>query len=152
MGRFCSSPNEMPRSTGRVSSICSEIRGVVTVCRGTPLADVDDVMTQRMNQAAASPRVLVADDQPDVRDALRMLLRDAGFRSDAARSVQEVRERVTTGGYDLLLMDLNYARDTTSGHEGLDLLAEVHASDPTLPVIVMTGRCSIPPAGGGRGA
>jgi sigma-B regulation protein RsbU (phosphoserine phosphatase) len=88
-------------------------------------------------------RVLVADDQTDILLALRLLLRDAGFQVDAAVSVQEVRTKIDAGHYDLLLMDLNYARDTTSGVEGLELLAAVHARDPLLPVLVMTGWGSI---------
>ena len=90
-----------------------------------------------------APRVLVADDQPDVVMALRLLLRDAGFDADTANSVHEVRTRLDRRPYDLLLMDLNYARDTTSGEEGLKLLAEVRARDPLLPVVVMTGWGSI---------
>jgi len=95
-----------------------------------------------MSQVAVA-RVLVADDQSDVVIALRLLLREAGFDADAAASVQEVRDRLEAAPYDLLLMDLNYARDTTSGREGLELLAEVHARDPLLPVVVMTGWGSI---------
>lgn len=91
----------------------------------------------------SNPRVLVADDQPDVIAALRLLLRGAGLESDSASSVQDVRERLDNGAYDLLLMDLNYARDTTSGAEGLDLLTEVHARDRHLPIVVMTGWGSI---------
>src|SRR6185295_15060296 len=83
--------------------------------------------------------VLVADDQPDVVDALRLMLKGAGFDADSASSIDSVRERLLAKRYDLLLMDLNYARDTTSGREGLELLAEVLAHDPFLPVIVMTG-------------
>ena len=88
-------------------------------------------------------RVLIADDQADVVAALRLLLRGEGFDADTARSVDEVRRRLAAAAYDLLLMDLNYARDTTSGQEGLDLLADVHAQDDRLPVIVMTGWGSI---------
>jgi sigma-B regulation protein RsbU (phosphoserine phosphatase) len=83
--------------------------------------------------------ILVADDQPDVLDALRLLLKSAGFETDSASSIEMVRERLLARRYDLLLMDLNYARDTTSGREGLELLAEVLGRDPLLPVIVMTG-------------
>jgi len=93
--------------------------------------------------AAVSRRVLIADDQPDVVAALRLLLRGAGLDTDAACSVQEVRDRLSANNYDLLLMDLNYARDTTSGREGLDLLSEVHERDRLLPIIVMTGWGSI---------
>jgi sigma-B regulation protein RsbU (phosphoserine phosphatase) len=94
------------------------------------MASVDDTVGRR---------VLVADDQADVVAALRLLLRPAGFDVDSASSVDEVRRRLDGRRYDLLLMDLNYARDTTSGQEGLELLTEVHARDRTLPVIVMTG-------------
>jgi len=90
-----------------------------------------------------SPRVLVADDQADVVAALRLLLRNAGLDVDPAWSVQEVRHRISERNYDLVLMDLNYARDTTSGREGLDLLTEIHSRDRLLPVIVMTGWGSI---------
>src|SRR6185503_15404939 len=93
--------------------------------------------------AAVSRRVLIADDQPDVVAALRLLLRGAGLETDAACSVQEVRDRLSVKDYDLLLMDLNYARDTTSGREGLELLSEVHERDRLLPIIVMTGWGSI---------
>jgi serine phosphatase RsbU (regulator of sigma subunit) len=91
----------------------------------------------------ALPRVLVADDQTDVVSALRLLLLGEGFDIDTASTVDEVRAHVAADRCDLLLMDLNYARDTTSGVEGLDLLAEIHASDRSLPVIVMTGWGSI---------
>jgi len=93
--------------------------------------------------ADTTPRVLVADDQSDVVAALRLLLRGAGLEVDPATSVQEVRHRLSEQQYDLVLMDLNYARDTTSGREGLDLLTEIHAHDRLLPVIVMTGWGSI---------
>lgn len=93
--------------------------------------------------AALARRVLIADDQPDVVAALRLLLRGAGLDTDAACSVQEVRDRLSVKDYDLLLMDLNYARDTTSGREGLELLSEVHERDRLLPIIVMTGWGSI---------
>ena len=89
------------------------------------------------------PRVLVADDQTDVLAALRLLLKEEQFDADTARSVQEVRAKLDAAPYDLLLMDLNYARDTTSGREGLELLGQVHERDPLLPVVVMTGWGSI---------
>ena len=90
-----------------------------------------------------TPRVLVADDQAHVLMALRLLLRQEGFEADTAGSVDEIRDRLQGAPYDLLLMDLNYDRDTTSGCEGLDLLREVHQRDPLLPVVVMTGWGSI---------
>jgi sigma-B regulation protein RsbU (phosphoserine phosphatase) len=91
----------------------------------------------------SAPRVLVADDQADVLTALRLLLKEGQFEADTARSIPEIRAKLEAGPYDLLLMDLNYARDTTSGREGLDLLAQVHERDPLLPVVVMTGWASI---------
>ena len=96
-----------------------------------------------MTTDTTMPRVLVADDQADVVTALRLLLRGAGIAVDPASSVQEVRDRLSTSPYDLVLMDLNYERDTTSGREGLELLAEVQARDRLLPVVVMTGWSSI---------
>jgi sigma-B regulation protein RsbU (phosphoserine phosphatase) len=87
--------------------------------------------------------VLVADDQPDVLTALRLLLRAEQFDVDTAGSVHEIRTKLAASPYDLLLMDLNYARDTTSGREGLELLGQVHERDPLLPVVVMTGWGSI---------
>ena len=85
------------------------------------------------------PRVLVADDQPAILEALRLLLGTTGFELDLVTSMDTVRQRVADARYDLLLMDLNYARDTTSGREGLDLLTEIHDRDRGLPIVVMTG-------------
>jgi len=90
-----------------------------------------------------APRVLVADDQTDILQALRLLLSDAGFDTDLVNSIDAVIDRVGQHPYDLLLMDLNYTRDTTSGREGLELLERVRAHDSTLPVVVMTGWGSI---------
>ena len=87
--------------------------------------------------------VLVADDQPDVIAALRLLLRSAGFDTEGASSVDEVRAQLAAREYDAVVMDLNYARDTTSGTEGLDLIADVHATWPDLPLIAMTGWANI---------
>jgi phosphoserine phosphatase RsbU/P len=83
--------------------------------------------------------VLIADDQPDVLDALRMLLQPEGIGTHAASSPSAVLDALGRRQFDLLLMDLNYARDTTSGREGLDLLSEVRALDADLPIVVMTG-------------
>ncbi len=91
----------------------------------------------------STPRVLVADDQTDILLALRLLLMDAGFETDTVSSAGDVIDRVSGGPYDLLLMDLNYTRDTTSGREGLDLLDQVRARQAALPVVVMTGWGSI---------
>jgi sigma-B regulation protein RsbU (phosphoserine phosphatase) len=91
----------------------------------------------------SSPRILVADDQTDILQALRLLLGDAGFETELVSSVSDVLTRVTEKPYDLLLMDLNYTRDTTSGREGLELLERVRTADSALPVVVMTGWGSI---------
>ncbi len=84
------------------------------------------------------PRVLIADDQPDVLEALRLLLKPHGFAVETATSPAEVAAAVQQRELDAVLIDLNYTRDTTSGQEGLDLLARLQALDPTLPVVVMT--------------
>ncbi len=84
------------------------------------------------------PRVLIADDQPDVLEALRLLLKGEGYRIDSASSPATVIDAVQARDFDAVLIDLNYARDTTSGEEGLDLLTRLQAQDATLPVIVMT--------------
>jgi sigma-B regulation protein RsbU (phosphoserine phosphatase) len=92
---------------------------------------------------AVSPRILIADDQPDLLDALRLMLKAAGIQIDAVTSPDATLTAVATGSYDLLLMDLNYTGDTTSGREGIDLVSRVRALDSLLPVIVMTGWGSV---------
>jgi phosphoserine phosphatase RsbU/P len=97
-----------------------------------------------MNTACAlQPRVLIADDQRDLLDALRLLLKGEGITMDAVTSPEAVVDAVAGGTYDLLLMDLNYTGDTTSGREGIDLLARVQQHDRLLPVVVMTGWGSV---------
>jgi DNA-binding NtrC family response regulator len=83
-------------------------------------------------------RVLVADDQPHILEAVELLLEPKGFHVECVRSPQLVLEALGQSDYDVLLIDLNYTRDTTSGQEGLDLLARIQEIDPRLPVIVMT--------------
>ena len=92
---------------------------------------------------AVQPRILIADDQPDLLDALRLLLKGEGIAMEAVTSPDAVLAAVEAGTFDLLLMDLNYTGDTTSGREGIDLLARVQAHDSLLPVIVMTGWGSV---------
>ncbi len=87
---------------------------------------------------AATLRVLVADDRPDVLDALRLLLKCAGHKADTVDSPAALLRATERNAYDLILMDLNYTRDTTSGSEGLDLLAALHESENPAPVVVMT--------------
>ena len=92
-----------------------------------------------MNTTAVSaPRTLIADDQPDILAALRLLLKGAGFQTEAASSPTAVLDAVKHQQFDLVLMDLNYARDTTSGKEGLDLISRIHEFDSELPIVVMT--------------
>jgi DNA-binding NtrC family response regulator len=90
-----------------------------------------------------TPSILIADDQADVLEALRFLVKGEGYRSEAVTSPAGVMEAVESRDFDVVLMDLNYARDTTSGGEGLDLLNRIQASDPTLPVVVMTAWGSV---------
>ncbi len=100
-----------------------------------PHAPATAVDQQRSSGAG---RVLAADDQPHVLEALQLLLRPEGYRVDLAKSPAEVRQALGTEFYDAVLIDLNYTRDTTSGQEGLDLLSEIVGIDSSLPVIVMT--------------
>ena len=88
-------------------------------------------------------RTLIADDQPDVLEALRLLLKSEGYQTEAVTTPSDVIEALKSHDFDLLLMDLNYARDTTSGQEGLDLLSRVQAVDSTLPIVVMTAWGSV---------
>jgi DNA-binding NtrC family response regulator len=90
-----------------------------------------------------SARILVADDQPDVLEALRILLKAEGFEATTAASPQEVVNAVDGGDFDLVLIDLNYTRDTTSGKEGFDLVSSLRGRDDTLPVVVMTAWGSV---------
>ena len=85
-----------------------------------------------------SPRILVADDQADVLESLRLLLKGEGYEIEMAQSPSQVIDALKARDFDVALLDLNYARDTTSGREGLDLLARLQAMDSKLPVVVMT--------------
>lgn len=90
-----------------------------------------------------TPRVLVADDQKDVLEALRLLLKGEGFEVETAMSPGAILSCLDAGDFDAVLMDLNYTRDTTSGREGLDLLRKLQAADANLPIIVMTAWGSV---------
>ncbi len=96
-----------------------------------------------MTSQDSAPRILVADDQPDVLEALRMLLKGEGFRTESVTSPSAIMQAIEARDFDVVLMDLNYARDTTSGHEGLDLLSRIQMQDSTLPVVVMTAWGSV---------
>ena len=91
----------------------------------------------------STARILIADDQPDVLEALRLLLKSEGCRIEAVTSPAAVMAAMEAFDFDLALIDLNYARDTTSGQEGLDLLARMQAIDAALPVVVMTAWGSV---------
>ena len=84
------------------------------------------------------PEILIADDQNHVIEALRLLLKGEGYRMESATSPAAVLACVESRNFDCILMDLNYARDTTSGAEGLDLLSRLQSIDTTAPVVVMT--------------
>jgi DNA-binding NtrC family response regulator len=92
---------------------------------------------------ANAPHVLVADDQADVREALRLLLKGEGFRVEEATSPAGILSALESRDFDVALVDLNYTRDTTSGQEGLDLLPRILALDTLLPVVVMTAWGSV---------
>ena len=89
------------------------------------------------------PRILIADDQPDVLVALRLLLKGNGYATETVSSPAELLEALAQSEFDLVLMDLNYARDTTSGQEGLDLLSHLKAIERMPPIVVMTGWATV---------
>ena len=89
------------------------------------------------------PCILIADDQSDLLDALRLLLKGEGMAMEAVTSPEAILSAVAVRQFDLLLMDLNYTSDTTSGREGIDLVARVQDLDHLLPIIVMTGWGSV---------
>jgi len=88
-------------------------------------------------------RILVADDQVDVLESLRLLLKNEGFAIETVTSPRAVLDAVHAEKYDVLLLDMNYARDTTSGREGLELLSQVHRISDALPVVLMTAWGSV---------
>ncbi|HEX7284943.1 MAG TPA: sigma-54 dependent transcriptional regulator [Candidatus Angelobacter sp.] len=88
-------------------------------------------------------RILVADDQADVREALRLLLKAEGYAIETVSNPGAALEAVSNGEFDIMLMDLNYQRDTTSGQEGIDLLRRIQDIDNQLPIIAMTAWGSV---------
>jgi DNA-binding NtrC family response regulator len=102
----------------------------------------DAPMTMKTADSCA-PRVLIADDQQDVLEALRFLLKGEGYQIEAVTSPTGILQSLESKDFDVLLMDLNYARDTTSGQEGLDLLTRIQSLDSTLPIVVMTAWGSV---------
>jgi DNA-binding NtrC family response regulator len=88
-------------------------------------------------------RILIADDQPDVLEALRILLKGEGHQTDAVKSIAGIFNALEKNDYALLMMDLNYTRDTTSGQEGLEVIPKIQEIDNTLPIVVMTAWATI---------
>jgi len=91
----------------------------------------------------SAPRILIADDQADVLEALRLLLKGEGYQIESATSPAGIISALEARDFDVVIMDLNYTRDTTSGQEGLDLLSRIQGIDSILPVIVMTAWGSV---------
>src|SRR5437773_7965134 len=88
-------------------------------------------------------RILIDDDQRDVLEALRILLKGEGHQTDAVTSLTGIFNALEKKDYSLLMMDLNYTRDTTSGQEGLEVIPKIQAIDNTLPIVVMTAWATI---------
>ncbi len=86
----------------------------------------------------SAPRILVADDQPDVLEALRLLLKAEGYQIECVASPKAAIQALEARDFDVVIIDLNYTRDTTSGEEGLELLSKIQSIDSILPVVVMT--------------
>lgn len=100
-------------------------------------------MYSMMSDVMEQPRTLIADDQPHVVEALRLLLKNEGIQTETAQSPAAVIDKLRSRRFDLVLMDLNYTRDTTSGEEGLDLLERIQSIDRTLPVVAMTAWATV---------
>ncbi len=96
-----------------------------------------------LNSEPMQPRILIADDQQDVLDALRLLLKGHGYRIETVNSPADLLAAVTRQEFDILLIDLNYARDTTSGREGLDVLSRLREIEDAPPVVAMTGWATV---------
>ncbi|MGC1910853.1 MAG: SpoIIE family protein phosphatase [Candidatus Acidiferrales bacterium] len=94
-------------------------------------------------RGTSQPRILIADDQPDVLEALRLLLKSNGYSTEAVASPGAILDTLARKEFDVLLMDLNYARDTTSGREGINLLAALETLENAPPIVVMTGWATV---------
>jgi DNA-binding NtrC family response regulator len=86
----------------------------------------------------SAPRILVADDQQDVLEAMRLLLKAEGYQIECVTSPKAAIQALEARDFDVVIIDLNYTRDTTSGEEGLELLSKIQSIDSILPVVVMT--------------
>jgi phosphoserine phosphatase RsbU/P len=98
---------------------------------------------QGTSESTPAGRVLVADDQPHVLDALQLLLKSHGYRTEAVSHPARVLQALKAGEFDVVLMDLNYTRDTTAGGEGLELVSQIRSIDENLPLVVMTAWSSV---------
>jgi len=96
-----------------------------------------------LDRETMEPRILIADDQQDVLDALRLLLKGHGYNIETANSTADLLAAVARQEFDILLIDLNYARDTTSGREGLDVLNQLKEMENPPPVVAMTGWATV---------
>jgi DNA-binding NtrC family response regulator len=122
----------------RLKFVCNRLL-VAPPDQSSMVAGRVECVSQSASMAVDSnPRVLIADDQRDVLEALRLLLKGQGFALHTASSPAGVLDTLQSRQFDAVLIDLNYARDTTSGQEGLDLLSRIQGIDNTLPIIVMT--------------
>src|SRR6202521_1137362 len=96
-----------------------------------------------LDRETMQPRILIADDQQDVLDALRLLLKGHGYSIETVNSPADLLAAVARQAFDILLIDLNYARDTTSGREGLDVLSRLREIEDAPPVVAMTGWATV---------
>src|SRR5439155_15706290 len=113
--------------------------GSVSLAMPSPTKTGEVAVSEGLEQGQTSrPRILAADDQQHILEAIELLLKPQGYDVDAVRSPELVRQALSSSSYDSVLIDLNYTRDTTSGREGLGLLSDIVAIDSTLPVVVMT--------------
>ena len=115
---------------------------------GAPYAIHSDMQVATMSEmyparSSETGRILIADDQTHILEALQMLLSTCGFSTEAVTHPSRVLRALETEQFDAVLMDLNYARDTTSGCEGLELVSQIRSLDPLLPVVVMTAWSSV---------
>jgi sigma-B regulation protein RsbU (phosphoserine phosphatase) len=108
---------------------------------GTQMVGRTEALFER--EDCVNPKILIADDQPDVLEALRLLLKSNGYEIESASSPAGILSMLESREFDLILMDLNYARDTTSGREGIELLKRIQSRDDRPPVVVMTGWGSV---------
>jgi DNA-binding NtrC family response regulator len=104
----------------------------------TKVQEIENTPTSSAGSKPEPARILIADDQADIREALRLLLKAEGYTTETVSSPNAALQAVQGGEFDVMLMDLNYQRDTTSGQEGIDLLSRVQSVDSRLPVVIMT--------------